>query len=90
MEIYEALQNISKPYPLFSRERNLVSKVSCWIQRASKSLIPDSYLIVAEGHIEHHERVSNIRESSDNNLTSKLKKIVDLAYEKYVEGRRAE
>lgn len=82
MGIPEALKNISKPFAFFSREGRLVSKVDCCIHWASKSLIPECALTLADAYIDGYE-TSGVKGVRDDLLISRLGKIVGLAYKKY-------
>ena len=76
-----------KEYPLFSREEDLVSKVRFWIEQTANSLIPDSPLAVAEGHIDSYQYIT--KGNTNNYLIEQLRKIVENAYDIYcdkVEG----
>jgi hypothetical protein len=76
------IENLRERYPLYSREDELVVRVSRWIHEAAKSLIPNSALTVAEGHIESYEK-SAVRYEFDRDLAKKLWEIIEEAWNKY-------
>ena len=80
-ELEKIISGLRKNYPEYSREDELICRVSGWIHVASKSLIPNSDLRVAEDQIDAYEE----RKTHDKNLVEKLWEIVDHAWEIYGE-----